>query len=381
VLPLVQLGLGAGTTDLGIVLGAFLVGVGLFQIPAGFASFRWGPRAVSLAGLTLMGAAGAASAFAPSIPALAIARFLAGSGAAFFFAPGLALVARYFPPGERGPVIGLYNGAFSVGGAIGLFGGAAAGALFGWRFALGVGGAILLLATAAVALAVPPDPRTEPRPSLATVLRQGRQVLRSRSLWALALGLTGFWGAVYVVSQFLVQYAYAGSPGWGTGTAAALAAGVVLASFPGGPVGGWLGERARDRRRPVGLYAALTGLLVFVVPFAPLPLVAVALIALGFFDGLVFAAQYLMPSYFLDTQGEGVALAIGLLNSVQVLLGSGIAIAFAFLIEPLGWAGAWLFAGAVALGLLPLLALVRATDAIGRPAAGAVGAGASSRRG
>jgi MFS family permease len=358
VLPLLAVDLSVGTAQLGIVLGVFLVGVGIFQIPAGFASIRWGPRRVAILGLGVMGVAGIASAFSPDLFILAISRFVAGVGAALFFAPALALISRYFPPGERGPVIGLYNGAFSIGGAIGLFGGAAAGALEGWRFALGVGGVLLVLAGACMAWIIPPDSGLYKPSTLTELWRRGAGVLRSRSIWALAFALTGFWGAVYVVAQYLVQYAYEGHPGWGTSVAAALAAGVVFAAFPGGPVGGWLGERSADRRKVVALFSVLTGAMFFLIPVGPLVIVGVALILLGFFNGLVFSIQYLMPSYFTDTRDEGIALGIGFLNSVQVLVGSGIAIGFGYLTGPFGWTAAWIFAGAITLALLPLLLLV-----------------------
>lgn len=357
-LPLLQVGFSAGPEQLGVVLGVFLAGVGIFQIPAGFAALRWGGRVTSLAGLTLMGAAGLASAFSPTLWVLASLRFLAGVGAAFFFGPGLSLVSRYFPPGQRGPVIGLYNGAFSVGGAAGLFVGALVGELFGWPIALGIGGIFMLGATAIVARAVPREVPPPVGESFRQLWLRGKPVLRSRSIWALALALTGFWGAVYVVTQYLVQFAFVVHPAWGTGAAAALAAGVVLISFPAGPVGGWIGERASDRRVTIAIFGALTGAIVFLVPVAPLIVLVPALLALGFCDGVVFAVQYLMPAYFAETRGEELALGIGLINSAQVLVGSGLAVAFGYLITAQGWTVAWLFAGIVALGTLPLLVAV-----------------------
>ena len=100
--------LGATTLDLGLVLGAFLAGAGIFQIPAGMAALRWGNRNVALASLALMGVFCLASAFSPNWIVLALLRFGAGAGAAFFFAPALGLVASYYPSGSarayRGPL-------------------------------------------------------------------------------------------------------------------------------------------------------------------------------------------------------------------------------------------------------------------------------------
>ncbi|EQD70923.1 Major facilitator superfamily MFS-1, partial [mine drainage metagenome] len=110
VLPLIGVGLNASTSQLGLVLGIYLLGVGLFQIPGGMAALRWGARPVALAGLCVMGVFGALSALSPDWQILAAARFATGAGAAFFFAPGLSLVASYYPHEQRAPIIGLYNG-------------------------------------------------------------------------------------------------------------------------------------------------------------------------------------------------------------------------------------------------------------------------------
>ncbi|MCI4360608.1 MAG: MFS transporter, partial [Thermoplasmata archaeon] len=106
VLPLIATSLHAGPAALGIVLGAFLLGVGLFQVPAGLAALRYGSRRISLIGITVLGLSGVAAALAPSWEVLAGIRFVGGVGAAMFFSPALSLIASYYPAGRRGPVIG-----------------------------------------------------------------------------------------------------------------------------------------------------------------------------------------------------------------------------------------------------------------------------------
>jgi MFS family permease len=358
VLPGVQAGLHASIAELGFALGAFLVGVAIFQVPAGFAALRWGPARCSVLGLALMGAGCLASAFAPTVLLLALLRFVAGVGAAFFFAPGIALIVDRYPAGERGPVIGLYNGAFSGGGAAGLLLGAWAGAALGWAFALGIGGALLLV-TAALLAYVLREPRGGPaRHPVGEIWRRGARILRSRSIWALAFGLTGFWAAVYIVAQYLVQYGHDARPEWGTGVTAAVAAAVVVISLPGGPVGGWLGERARDPRVTIALFAGATSALVLLVPFAALPVLVPALLALGFCDGLVFAIQYLLPANFAASRDEGIALGVGFINMVQVVVGGGIVVLFAYLVSGAGYTTAWVVTAMLGLATLPLLLFV-----------------------
>jgi predicted MFS family arabinose efflux permease len=333
--------------------------VGLFQVPAGFAALRFGSRRVSLVGIAVLGVSGVLCAFAPSWPVLAALRFIGGIGAAGFFSPALSLIASYYPRGRRGPVIGFYNGGFSVGGAVGLVTGAALGSAFGWPATLAIGGIALLAATGAAWFVLPPQ-SGEARPGpIRDLLRAGTTVLYSRSIWALSLGLTGFWAAIYIVAQYFVSYGAAVHPGWGLGTTAALAAIVIVVSFPGGPLGGWLAERGRDRRLLAAVFAAGAGLLVLLVPFlGVVPLVPV-MAALGLLDGIVFAILYLIPSYLPESHGDGLALGVALVNSIQVILGSGISIAFGFIVSWYGYTVGWEAAGLLTLLLLPLLVLVR----------------------
>ncbi|MCI4367043.1 MAG: MFS transporter [Thermoplasmata archaeon] len=364
VLPLIGTGLSASPIDLGIVLASFLLGVGAFQVPAGLAAVRFGSRNVAISGVVLMGFATFASGFAPTWQWLALTRFVAGVGAAFFFAPALELIAAYFPPGRRGPVIGLYNGGFSLGGALGLFGGALIGTQFGFAAALTVGGAVLLGSAAACAVALPADPGDHPHRTVREMWATGRRVLRSRSIWALSLALTGFWAAIYDVAQYFVQYARTVHPDWGYGTAAALAAVVVVISFPTGPIGGWLAERGSDRRYLIALFGALASFGVLLIPFAGLAVVGPILVALGGVDGVVFAILYLIPTYLPEMEGRGLALGVGVVNSIQVLLGSGLAVLFAVLVSQYGFTFAWTFAWLTSLVMLPAVLFVAPNRAL-----------------
>lgn len=358
VLPLLGTRFGASPDALGLVLGAFLAGAGLFQVPAGFAALRWGNKRSGVFGLTLMGVAGLASAFSPDLLVLGATRFAAGVGAAFFFAPGLSIIAAYYPAGQRGPVIGWYNGAFNIGAAAGLVGGALVGVLLGWAWALGLGGAAILLGAAAVARWIPADRLSPYRVGFAALWREGRGVLRSRPVWAIAVGLIGFWAVVNVVGLYFVEFAQQVRPGWGLGLAASVVAGSVLISGVGGPFGGWLAERSRDRRRLIAGFAVLTAAIAATLPLLPLAALVPLLLLLGTCDGVVFAVQYLMPTYFPESSGSRSALAIGLINSVQVLVGSGLTVLFGVVASRDGWAAAWYLSAALGVVLLPLLFLI-----------------------
>lgn len=378
VVPLFGADLHADAAAAGAVLGAFLLGVGLFQVPAGVAAVRWGPRNVSIIGLAVLGAAALASAFAPSWPILAATRFVAGVGAAFFFSPALSLIASYFPPGHRGPIIGLYNGGFSLGGTIGLFGGAIIGGLAGWPTALAVGGVAMLASTVSCAVVLPSEPTGRAVRSSQEVWVTTVGILRSRSIWALSLGLTGFWGATYAVAQFFVDYGAEVHPEWPAGGAAALAAAFVLVSLPGGPLGGWIGDRTRHRRRLLIVLGAATAALTATIPFGSFAEVGAVLLALGLLDGMIFAILYLEPTYLPETRGEGLAIGVAVINSIQVGLGSGTALLFGAVAARSGFVSAWWIAAALAVALLPILAIPPHRAVPSRSRTGDVGDGTSA---
>ena len=373
VLPLIGTSLGIGTARLGIVLGAFLVGAGVFQLPAGIAALRWGNRRVCLVALAVMGAFALASAFSPNWMVLAGLRFGAGAGAAFFFAPALGLVASYYPAGARGPVIGLYNAGFAAGAGIGVIAGAFVGAAFGWPWALAVGGAGLLVAAAWAAAFLPAVPPPSPAPSTRAALRLAWPALRSRALWALGLGLTGAWAASYILAQYTVEYASVAHPAWSLPLAATLPTLFVLVEIPGAPVGGWLGERVRSRVGFLAIVSFASAAVIFLVPFLDFPGLVAVFTVFGVGSSVAFAVLYLLPSYLPGMAPESLSFALALINGIQILLGSGLAIGFGFVAEAFGYTAAWYYAGALAVATLAVLVVLRPTDFIGegRAAAGA----------
>jgi MFS family permease len=355
VLPLLGRGLNADTGQLGIVLGAFLVGAGIFQVPAGLIAMRWGYRNTSLFALVLMGAFSLASAFSPNWAVLAGLRFGAGAGAAFFFAPALGLVSSYYATGTRGPVIGIYNSGFSIGSGVGLFAGALIGSLAGWPWALAVGGVGLLVAAAGSAVALPVLRSPDSPPDWRATWRRGRPLLASRNLWALALGLSGVWAAFYCAAQYFVQFASEVHSDWSIALAAGIPTVMIVTEIFGGPIGGWFAERRADMRRILLLWGLASGVGILLIPFLPLAGLWPLFVFLGFADGVMFAVLYLIPTYLPEGRGENTALAIGIVNSIQLFLGSLFAVLFAVIAGSAGYETAWVFAAVLSVGFLPIL--------------------------
>jgi len=359
VLPLIGSSLHATTPELGVVLASFLVGAGVFQLPAGIAAIRWGGRRLSIVALLTMGVTGCASAFSPNWEVLAALRFGAGAGAALFFAPALELVASYFPPGTRGPVIGVYNSGFGIGSGISLIAGALLGELYGWPSALLVGG-VMLLATAALLVVALPVKGAPPPRSSREVWAVARPILNSRSLWALSLGAGGLWAAYYIAAQFFTQYAKSTGVTGNLVLAAAVPAVLIGADIVGGPVGGWLAERARDMRRTLLLWGALSGVLILAIPLLGFEALWPVFAVIGFAEGIVFAVLYLYPSYLPEARVEGFAVGLALMNSLQLFIGSSLAFGFGWVADAWGYTVAWFYAGGTGLVMLLLVLWARA---------------------
>lgn len=92
----------------GWLVSAFAVSLGLSNAPIGALADRFGARLVIVLGLLLTGVVSAAIAFAGSYWQLFGLLVLLGLIAGSYHAPASALMARVFPPTERGTAIGLH---------------------------------------------------------------------------------------------------------------------------------------------------------------------------------------------------------------------------------------------------------------------------------
>lgn len=357
-LPLIGTDVHATPLDLGALLAAVLLGTALFEIPSGLAALRWGPRAVVIGALVLGGAAYVGASLMADVYGLLAIFFLTGACAGLFFSPSVGLLTSYFSESRRGPVVGAFWGVLNgVGGMIGLLGGAYLGLAFGWRAPLVLGGAgLFVLAATAVLLLPKSSGQVGRKPG--GMWRIGRRVFRSRSLWALALALGGFAGAGYMPVSYASTYFETVHPVWGIDAAAVVAAIGVGATVPGSLAGGWLAERGYDRRYIVLGFAAAFGLLVAAIPFLELWMLWLLYGVGGFLLGVVYGVLYLIPSYLAATKGEGVALAVGFILTVDWLFSSTLAAVFGYFATTRGFTFAWVFSALFSLLLLPLLLVV-----------------------
>lgn len=344
---------GVDQIALGALGSAFILGVGLFQIPAGGLATRWSAKNTALFGLLIMALAGIGSGLAPTFLLLIIARFAVGLGAAFFFAPAIGIITPLFSSEEKGFVIGVYNGAFGIGAGIGLFGWEVIDSIVGWRIGLMIAGVVTVLLAVENFVVIRKDDAVN-----RVVRGSVRLVIRNRQLWFWAVGLLGFWGALFIASSFLEHYGET-QLALGGFAAALLAGSINFVAVLGGPIGGRLSDHFRSRKLFMFIPGVAFGLGIMTIGFLSLPVLWVIPIGLGFIDGFIFASLYASPSQLPEVGTAYAPLAIGLINGIQILGSFWMPLIFAFLAQTSGYPSAWIFLGIATIVLLPLIVFTK----------------------
>jgi EmrB/QacA subfamily drug resistance transporter len=122
--PAMRSDIGASFSELQWITNAYMLFLSALILVGGAAGDRFGQREAFAAGILVFSLASIACALAPSPAALILARAAQGAGAALMVPGSLALIARAYPPNERGGAIGLWSMASGIAAALGpLFGG------------------------------------------------------------------------------------------------------------------------------------------------------------------------------------------------------------------------------------------------------------------
>ena len=293
----------------GVLVAAYAAGALVGGVPGGAAAVRFGPQRAVLVGLTLMGLASLAFAFAHGFWPLAGARFLQGVGSGFTWAGAFAWLLAAVPRERRGEYIGTALGAAVFGALLGPVVGAAA-ALIGRDvvFTALAGFAVVLGVWTLRLESIPPE-----APSFNAMLRALRD---SRFVGGLALmGLPSFlFGVLATLAPLHLSAA-----GWGAAAIGAVwLVGAALETVVS-PVSGRLIDR-RGVLMPVqvalvGGIAVSIGLALSPRPLAYVPLVVLA----GGAYGLLFTPAFALIAEGAERTGLAQGMAFGLMNAAWAM--------------------------------------------------------------
>ena len=205
-MPLVVKDFSMSAFTLTFLISTYLVGTAMFQMPAARLGDLWGRRKLFLIGLSAFGIFSLLSSLAWSAASLICFRFAAGVGSAMVFATNMAILTAVFPKEERGRALGINSAVVYFAMAMGPVGGGVLGHHYGWRSIFFVSFVMSALALAAAVWSI-------------------------RDEWAVAKGeLFDFRGcAVYVLGIGGAVFGFSFLPGWtGWGMLAAGVAATIL---------------------------------------------------------------------------------------------------------------------------------------------------------
>ena len=347
-LPQIAGELGVTVGGAGVIVTAFALSYGLFQIVVGPLGDAQGKLRMIVLGSLWAGVATLLCAAMPSLAPIAALRFLAGIGGAAIIPLAVAWLGDVIPYERRQPVLARFASGQILGVVFGQAMGGILGEFFGWRGALLLVGIAHIAAGLAVALemrrltvGVPPPGRAQ----WGEAARAARDIL-GRPWPRILLGTTFVEGVLmfgafaFVGAQLHQQFGI--GPGLVGVTIAAFGIGALVYSL----AAGWLVPLwGQARLRAIGIVLLTAGYVVLAVtPWLWAAPVAVAVVGLGFYmlhNTLQTEATQLAP----QARGLSVSMFAIMLFTGQAV---GVALAGAVLDR---WGGTPLFLGAAA-GLL-----------------------------
>ncbi|OCZ49867.1 MFS transporter [Dehalobacter sp. TeCB1] len=138
ILPSIAQNLNVNVASASIVITAYMLPFGIFQLLFGYLAERFGKRQVITFSISMFTIAAALCAFAWAIPVLAAFRALTGLFAAAIMPVSLALIGDLFPMEERQSAIGSFMGLFFLGQGLSMAIGGSIAYFLNWRGVFGV---------------------------------------------------------------------------------------------------------------------------------------------------------------------------------------------------------------------------------------------------
>lgn len=370
---LIALDLKQDISMLGLVTASFIIGVGVFQVPAGILAAKYGTSKTAVFGILIASFCALLTGISNDILQIAILRFVVGLGMACFFGPSVIMISKYLGKRSEGLGIGLINSAHAIGGIIGIFGWVMLAQLFGWRTSLIIGGALglvtglVLIISALIArssikthderipiqnVADNLDVATRsPEAGDGITLLGLRQTIFNRSLVILGLTLLSFQAGSSIILTFVVYY-----------MVSILKIDLAPAGFIGSlnliialmfsPVFGRLYDRTKKAKKILiisGL-AAATSVCGMSVPSVYVLIPSMIISAVFLSAGFVIV--YAEAKRTSNTQGlnrKYQTLAVSFVNGISLFGAFWIPILFSFSVDHIGFSNAWILGSLIVL--------------------------------
>ena len=340
---------------LGIISASFLIGVGLFQVPAGIIAAKYGPRKIAIYGIIIASSAALATGFAANTLQITLLRFIVGLGMACFFGPSVILVSKYLGKESEGLGIGLLNSAHALGGIIGLFGWVMLAEYLGWRAALFLSGGLGISTAIMLNSALLKDV-DEIRNEFKIRISHVFSTIFNKSLIILGITLLGFQAGASMIMTFSVFFFvdHLKIDPVNAGIIGSLSLIVALISSP---FFGKLYDRIGNARKLL-LISGITSA-ASLVGFATdsLYVITASILITGFFLSAGFVVVYARAKEINKAQPQYQTLAVSFVNGVSLFGVFWVPVLFSSIVSSLGYEIAWLLGGLVI--ILLILPVVR----------------------
>ncbi len=340
---------------LGIISASFLIGVGLFQVPAGIIAAKYGPRKIAIYGIMIASSAALVTGLASNTSQITLLRFIIGLGMACFFGPSVILVSKYLGKESEGLGIGLLNSAHALGGIIGLFGWVILAEQFGWRSTLILSGG-LGISTAIILGSTLLRDADEIRNEFKIKVSRVFSTLFNKSLIVLGITLLGFQAGSSMILTFSVLY-FVDHLKINPIDAGLIGSLSLIVALVSSPFFGKLYDKIGNARNLLLISGIISASSLVGFATDSLYVITASILITGFFLSAGFVIVYAKAKEINKAQPQYQTLAVSFVNGVSLFGVFWVPVLFSSIVSGLGYEMAWLL-GALVIILL-ILPVVR----------------------
>jgi MFS family permease len=361
---------------LGLVTSSFIIGVGLFQVPAGIIAARYGADKLAVFGILLASSCALGTGLSENILQIALLRFMVGVGMACFFGPSVILISKFLGRRAEGLGIGLINSAHAIGGILGIFTWVVLAQLTGWRIGLIIGGALGLITGIILSVSLsrtnpssipkeenlsPPNGEClsdlEPKkisPKIGLSISGLRHTLLNKSLIILGTTLLSFQAGSSVILTFIVLY-LGGALSIDYTIAGLIGSlNLVIALFSS-PLFGLLYDRTRKAKKILIISGLASAVSIWGMSIPSIYIIIPSMIFSAIFLSAGFVVVYAEAKRTNRIQGldpKYQTLAVSFVNGISLFGAFWVPFLFSFAAERFGFAVAWLIGGLIVLAFI-----------------------------
>jgi MFS family permease len=355
IFPLLGVQLGLDVSQLALIGSAFIVGVGLFQVPAGILAAKIGLKRTVFSGAVVASVCSLLVGTSSELYSIAALRLLAGMGVALVYAPGMMLIVRHVRESAQSLSIGLYSAIGDIGGIVGLSGWAVLSATTGWRLSLALSGALGLISAALLFVTLPGDYRN---PDFQIRTSDLRKVLLNRNILIVSSVLLGMECGWNVMGYFMVYYLES-HLNIDIGLAGLIGSFILIGAVLGAPIIARTYDLLRSIRLALLLLGVACAFSAVLVSTGQVYGAIGGTIIEGVLNGAGFAFVYILARKMIPLP-EYEALSVAWVNEIATFGSFWSTVLFSYLVIQFGYPLAWSASSLVGIFfILPVLGLGR----------------------